>query len=119
MTAWLCGDAHASNFGLYASPERLLVMAINDFDETLVGPWEWDLKRPVASLILASGERRAAPRTTPPPGRHRLRQDLPCALRELAALPVLNAFYLTTDEKTVTRFDVGDFVSLGSVGRRS
>jgi hypothetical protein len=41
------------------------------------------------------------------------------ALRELAALPVLNAFYLTTDEKTVTRFDVGDFVGLGSVGRRS
>ena len=56
MTAWLCGDAHASNFGLYASPERLLVMDINDFDETLVGPWEWDLERPVASIILASGE---------------------------------------------------------------
>jgi uncharacterized protein (DUF2252 family) len=56
VTAWICGDAHASNFGLYASPERLLVMDINDFDETLVGPWEWDLERPVASIILASGE---------------------------------------------------------------
>jgi hypothetical protein len=118
VTAWICGDARASNFGLYASPERLLVMDINDFDETLVGPWEWDLERPVASIILASGEAGstedyAATRPPRPPRTYRP------ALRELAALPVLNAFYLTTDEKTVTRFDVGDFVSLGSVGRRS
>ena len=40
-----CGDAHLSNFGLYASPERRLVFDINDFDETLPGPWEWDVKR--------------------------------------------------------------------------
>jgi uncharacterized protein (DUF2252 family) len=48
-----CGDAHLSNFGGFASPERDLVFDVNDFDETLRGPWEWDLKRLTASLILA------------------------------------------------------------------
>jgi uncharacterized protein (DUF2252 family) len=49
----LCGDAHLSNFGLFASPERRLVADINDFDETLPGPWEWDVKRLAASLAVA------------------------------------------------------------------
>lgn len=50
----LCGDAHLSNFGLFATPERSLVFDLNDFDETLAGPWEWDLKRLVASLEVLS-----------------------------------------------------------------
>jgi uncharacterized protein (DUF2252 family) len=50
----LCGDAHVSNFGLFASPERQLVFDINDFDETLPGPWEWDVKRLAASLQIAA-----------------------------------------------------------------
>jgi uncharacterized protein (DUF2252 family) len=45
----LCGDAHLSNFGAYASPERRLVFDINDFDETLPGPFEWDVKRLAAT----------------------------------------------------------------------
>jgi len=49
----LCGDAHISNFGLYASPERTLLFDINDFDETLPGPWEWDVKRLAASAYIA------------------------------------------------------------------
>ena len=49
----LCSDAHLCNFGLFASPERNLVFDINDFDETLPGPWEWDVKRLVASLAVA------------------------------------------------------------------
>ena len=49
----LCGDAHLANFGAFASPERRLVFDINDFDETLPGPWEWDVKRLVASLAIA------------------------------------------------------------------
>jgi uncharacterized protein (DUF2252 family) len=48
-----CGDAHISNFGLFASPERALVFDINDFDETLPGPWEWDVKRLAASIVIA------------------------------------------------------------------
>jgi len=53
----LCGDAHLSNFGLFASPERTQVFDITDFDETLHGPFEWDLKRLAASLVLASRSR--------------------------------------------------------------
>jgi uncharacterized protein (DUF2252 family) len=49
----LCGDAHLSNFGAYASPERRLVFDINDFDETLPGPFEWDVKRLAASFVVA------------------------------------------------------------------
>src|SRR5512135_3452093 len=48
-----CGDAHLSNFGVFASPERRLVFDVNDFDETLPGPWEWDLKRLAASIVVA------------------------------------------------------------------
>jgi uncharacterized protein (DUF2252 family) len=49
----LCGDAHLSNFGIFATPERNLVFDINDFDETHPGPWEWDLKRLAASAVVA------------------------------------------------------------------
>ena len=49
----LCGDAHLSNFGAFASPERRLVFDVNDFDETLPGPFEWDVKRLAASLAVA------------------------------------------------------------------
>ena len=51
-----CGDAHLSNFGLYGSPERALVFDLNDFDETLPGPREWDVKRLAASLEVAGRE---------------------------------------------------------------
>ena len=52
--AQLCGDAHLSNFGMYASRERVPVFDINDFDETGQGPWEWDVKRLAASFVLAA-----------------------------------------------------------------
>ncbi|MFJ9032571.1 DUF2252 domain-containing protein [Streptomyces sp. NPDC102274] len=54
--AQLCGDAHLMNFRLLGSPERRLVFDINDFDETLPGPWEWDVKRLAASLVIAGRE---------------------------------------------------------------
>ena len=54
LTVQLCGDAHLSNFGLYGSPERELLFDVNDFDETLPGPFEWDLKRLAASFVLAA-----------------------------------------------------------------
>jgi uncharacterized protein (DUF2252 family) len=53
----LCGDAHLSNFGVFAAPDRRLVFDLNDFDETLPGPWEWDVKRLVASFGVAGRER--------------------------------------------------------------
>src|SRR4051812_37149702 len=54
LTVQCCGDAHLSNFGAFASPERRLVFDLNDFDETLPGPFEWDVKRLVASMIIAA-----------------------------------------------------------------
>src|SRR5690242_373485 len=54
LTVQCCGDAHLSNFGVFASPERRLVFDINDFDETLPGPWEWDVKRLGASMLIAA-----------------------------------------------------------------
>ncbi len=57
MRVRLCGDAHLSNFGGFASPERDLVFDVNDFDETLPGPWEWDVKRLAASIAIAGRER--------------------------------------------------------------
>jgi uncharacterized protein (DUF2252 family) len=53
LRAQLCGDAHLSNFGVFASPEREMLFDINDFDETLPGPWEWDVKRLAVSLCVA------------------------------------------------------------------
>jgi hypothetical protein len=51
-----CGDAHLSNFGLFASPERRLLFDLNDIDETFPGPFEWDVRRLVASLAVAGRE---------------------------------------------------------------
>ena len=58
----LCGDCHLMNFGGFATPERNLVFDINDFDETYPGPWEWDLKRLVASFQLAARDAAEEPR---------------------------------------------------------
>ena len=54
LTVQCCGDAHLSNFGVFASAERRLVFDINDFDETLPGPWEWDVKRLAVSMLIAA-----------------------------------------------------------------
>src|SRR6201996_6494261 len=54
LMAQCCGDAHLSNFGVFASPERRLVFDLNDFDETLPGPWEWDVKRLAVSMLIAA-----------------------------------------------------------------
>jgi hypothetical protein len=57
-----CGDAHLSNFGAFATPERTLVFDVNDFDETLPGPWEWDVKRLAASFAIAGRYRGFLPK---------------------------------------------------------
>jgi uncharacterized protein (DUF2252 family) len=54
LSVQCCGDAHLSNFGVFASPERRLMFDLNDFDETLPGPWEWDVKRLAASMLIAA-----------------------------------------------------------------
>jgi uncharacterized protein (DUF2252 family) len=57
LSVQLCGDAHLSNFGVFAAPDRQLIFSVNDFDETLPGPFEWDVKRLVASLAVAGRDR--------------------------------------------------------------
>ncbi len=57
LRAQLCGDAHLANFGAFAAPDRTLIFDLNDFDETLPGPWEWDVKRFAASLAVAGRDR--------------------------------------------------------------
>ncbi|HEX3207098.1 MAG TPA: DUF2252 domain-containing protein, partial [Propionibacteriaceae bacterium] len=57
LSVQLCGDAHLSNFGVFAAPDRQLVFSVNDFDETLPGPFEWDVKRLVASFAVAGRDR--------------------------------------------------------------
>ena len=100
----LCGDAHLSNFGVFGSPERRLVFDVNDFDETLPGPFEWDVKRLVASLVVAGRDngfaapdaRRVAVATA---ARYRK------AMREFAASPTLEVWYSHLDvEDAISRF---------------
>jgi uncharacterized protein (DUF2252 family) len=57
LRAPLCGDAHLSNFGVFAAPDRRLVFGLNHFDETLPGPFEWDVKRLVASFAVTGRDR--------------------------------------------------------------
>ena len=61
VTVQLCGDAHLSNFGMFGTPERQMIFDINDFDETLPGPWEWDVKRLAASFEIMGRDRGFSP----------------------------------------------------------
>ena len=100
----LCGDAHLSNFGAFASPERNLVFDVNDFDETLPGPFEWDVKRLAASLAVAgrdSGFPAKARRKIALAAAERYRT----AMREFAAQPFLDVWYAHLDiEPVVAEF---------------
>jgi uncharacterized protein (DUF2252 family) len=105
LTVQVCGDAHLANFGAFASPERNLVFDINDFDETLPGPWEWDVKRLATSLEIAG-------RANEYPAKARKRIVLAAvaayrrAMRSFAGLDALGVWY--------AHADVGDLQALTS-----
>jgi uncharacterized protein (DUF2252 family) len=107
LTGHICGDAHAANFGLYASPERRLVMDVNDFDETVVGPWEWDLKRLVASIAVAAHDNGLAPSAARTAARD-CAAGYRAALTELAAMPLFEGHVMTTSEDTLGQVDLAD-----------
>jgi hypothetical protein len=88
----LCGDAHLSNFGAYASPERRLVFDINDFDETLPGPFEWDVKRLAASLVVA-GRENGFTRKQYRKATLAAVESYRTAMRAFAAQPILTVWY--------------------------
>src|SRR5947209_13301474 len=93
----LCGDAHLANFGGFASPERELVFDINDFDETLPGPFEWDVKRLAASIAVAAREHGVGRK----PRRKAVRAAVGVyreAVRRFATMPNLAVWYARIDE---------------------
>jgi uncharacterized protein (DUF2252 family) len=100
-----CGDAHLSNFGLFGSPERKLVFDVNDFDETLPAPWEWDVKRLAASLEVATRENGFADkdrRKIVVASARRYRETM----RQLAGEGNLDVWYTQVDiDEFRTRFD--------------
>ncbi|MDG9701096.1 DUF2252 domain-containing protein [Streptomyces sp. DH37] len=112
--AQLCGDAHAANFGLYGDARGGLTIDLNDFDETVRGPWEWDLKRLAASLVLAGREAgaaedvcRAAAHDAAGAYRH--------TLRLLARMPAADAWNAVADEELVSHAEAHDL--LGTLQR--
>jgi uncharacterized protein (DUF2252 family) len=92
----LCGDAHLSNFGLFASPERSVLFDLNDFDETAFGPWEWDVKRLVASAVIG-GRDRGFDADQCTEAAMSAAQGYRRSLRELFALSALDRFYYRVD----------------------
>ncbi|NEE14992.1 DUF2252 domain-containing protein [Streptomyces sp. SID7499] len=116
IRAQLCGDAHAANFGLYGDARGGLVIDLNDFDETVMGPWEWDLKRLAASLVLAgrvagADEDQCRKAAYDAAGAYRR------TMRLLAKLPVLDAWNAIADEELVSHTDAHDL--LGTLERVS
>ncbi|MGW0930429.1 DUF2252 domain-containing protein [Streptomyces sp. NPDC002644] len=109
VTAQICGDAHAANFGLYGDARGGLVMDLNDFDETVRGPWEWDLKRLATSLVLAGreaglGEEGCREAAGDVAGSYRR------TLRLLAKMPAAEAWNAIADERLVSYADARDLL---------
>lgn len=100
ITVQACGDMHLANFGVFASAERNLVFGINDFDETLPGPWEWDLKRLVASIVAAGrflGAKKSMCRESVYAATRSYRQRM----QEYAGMGYLDLWYATIREKDI------------------
>ncbi|MEV7236173.1 DUF2252 domain-containing protein [Streptomyces sp. NPDC051020] len=109
--AQLCGDAHAANFGLYGDARGSLVIDLNDFDETVFGPWEWDLKRLATSLVLA-GREAGADEDTCRRGAYDTVGAYRRTMRLLARLPALDAWNAIADEELVSHTDARDLVGM-------
>ncbi len=110
----LCGDAHLANFGGFASPERALVFDINDFDETLPGPWEWDVKRLAASCEVAGRERGLTSKQCRPIvlaaiGEYRR------AMRQFSAMGTLDVWHALLDRARIA--ELGD-VTVSSIAAK-
>jgi uncharacterized protein (DUF2252 family) len=99
-TVQLCGDAHLVNFGGFATPERRLIFDVNDFDETLPGPWEWDLKRLGASLAVAARSK-GLPDDVGRTAVLRMASSYRDLLAGLATTPTLDAWYWSIDTEVI------------------
>ena len=113
LTVQACGDAHLSNFGMFASLERRLVFDINDFDETLPGPWEWDVKRLATSVLLAArdngftaAEQEGAVLATAAAYRE--------AMARFAGMGTLEVWYARTEAEELERIAASELTARGS-----
>ncbi|MFD1149729.1 DUF2252 domain-containing protein [Saccharothrix hoggarensis] len=109
LDAQLCGDAHAANFGLYGTPEGRIVMDINDFDETLPGPWEWDLKRLATSLVLAGREGGVSEKGCRDAASDAVRAYRGAA-RHLAEIPFMESWNALGDESALSKTKADDLM---------
>ena len=103
LTVQLCGDAHLSNFGVFAAPDRQLIFDINDFDETHPGPFEWDVKRLVASFAIGGrdlGFKRADRRAAVQAAAGEYRREM----RRLAAMRTIDVWYERLDVNELERY---------------
>ncbi|MEU8887253.1 DUF2252 domain-containing protein [Streptomyces sp. NPDC048442] len=107
--AQICGDAHAANFGLYGDARGRLVIDLNDFDETVVGPWEWDVKRLAASLVLA-GREAGADEDTCRQGAFDAVGAYRRTMRLMAKMPAADAWNAIADEELVSHTDARDLL---------
>jgi len=114
IRAQICGDAHAANFGLYGDARGRLVIDLNDFDETVYGPWEWDLKRLAASLVLA-GREAGADEAVCQEAAYDAVGAYRRTMRLLSKLPALDAWNAIADEELVSHTDAHDL--LGTLER--
>jgi uncharacterized protein (DUF2252 family) len=96
----LAGDAHVANFGFYASPERDLLFDVNDFDETLTGPFEWDVKRLAASAVVASRSL-GHPKSVGLDAARRAAEAYRNSIRHLARMRTLDVWYTRIDEAEI------------------
>ncbi len=106
ITVQACGDMHLANFGVFASAERNLVFGINDFDETLPGPWEWDLKRLVASFV-AAGRYLGAKKSLIKEGVLATVRSYRTKMQVYATMGYLDLWYATINEKDILKTVTG------------
>ncbi len=115
LTVQACGDCHLSNFGLFATPERNLIFDVNDFDETIPGPWEWDIKRLVASIYVGYTQSGKS-------AKEAYNLSLVCAtayrkaMRRMAGMKALDIWYFQLDIDTFDRGSEGPEVKKTAQG---
>jgi uncharacterized protein (DUF2252 family) len=102
ITVQTCGDMHVANFGVFASAERNIIFGINDFDETLPGPWEWDLKRLAASLVAAGRFLGADEKLCDESVRAGV-SSYAKRMKQYASMGILELHYTTIDEKAIIK----------------
>ncbi|GAB3129612.1 DUF2252 domain-containing protein [Glaciibacter psychrotolerans] len=95
----ICGDAHIANFGLFASPQRTMVFDLNDFDEATFGPWEWDVKRLVTSVVIAAQHKKFSPKQTRTAAL-RAAAAYRTGLREMLQLSAVDRYYFRAEVQT-------------------